>query len=157
MKTYYIYHIPEVKIGCSVNPNRRVKRQGYTDFEILEEHTDIQIASLREKELQKQYFGREDNINSYANSVTNNTYQLTNEDRSKGGKTQGRRNVESGLLKRNAIENVKNGKAKAFFKAGAAKTANTIYTCPYCGRDNLKGNIALGNHKKHCTKNGKTI
>jgi hypothetical protein len=52
---YSIYHIPGVKIGCSKQPEKRVNQQGYSDFEILETHTDIDIASQREIELQKQY------------------------------------------------------------------------------------------------------
>ena len=52
---YYIYHIPSVKIGCSTQPKQRVKRQGYSNFEILEVHTDIDLATKRERELQKQY------------------------------------------------------------------------------------------------------
>jgi hypothetical protein len=38
---YYIYHIKGVKIGCSTQPKIRVKRQGYTEYEILETHNDI--------------------------------------------------------------------------------------------------------------------
>jgi hypothetical protein len=53
---YNIYHIPGVKIGCTRQKvSKRVKQQGYTNFEILETHTDINIASDREIELQKQY------------------------------------------------------------------------------------------------------
>jgi hypothetical protein len=52
---YYIYHIPGVKIGCSMYPKRRVKVQGYTEFEILEQHIDEDVAAKREIELQKQY------------------------------------------------------------------------------------------------------
>ena len=52
---YYIYHIPEVKIGCSMYPKRRVKKQGYTQFEILEQHIDKNIASNREIQLQIEY------------------------------------------------------------------------------------------------------
>lgn len=55
MKTYYIYHIPGVKIGCTSNLERRVKQQTKGDWELLETHTDIDIASQREQELQKQY------------------------------------------------------------------------------------------------------
>ena len=36
-------------------PKRRVKVQGYTEFEILEQHIDENIAANRERELQKQY------------------------------------------------------------------------------------------------------
>jgi len=52
---YYIYHIPGVKIGCTLNPKRRVTQQGYSEFEILEEHVDMQTASERERQLQRKY------------------------------------------------------------------------------------------------------
>lgn len=52
---YYIYHIEGVKIGCSVNPDKRVRAQGYSEYTILEKHSDIDIASKREIELQNDY------------------------------------------------------------------------------------------------------
>jgi hypothetical protein len=52
---YYIYHIPGKKIGCTKNPNSRLRQQNANVYEILETHTDIHIASIREIELQKQY------------------------------------------------------------------------------------------------------
>ena len=52
---YYIYHIPEVKIGCTCQLEKRMKRQGFTEWEILEVHEDIAVASKRELELQQQY------------------------------------------------------------------------------------------------------
>jgi len=52
---YYIYHIPGVKIGCSMHPKKRVKSQGYTDFEILNKSEDKLLASELEIQLQKQY------------------------------------------------------------------------------------------------------
>ena len=57
MKTkYYIYHIPGVKIGVSQKPECRVlKQQGFSEYEILEEHTNAKEVSKREIELQKQY------------------------------------------------------------------------------------------------------
>lgn len=65
MKTYYIYHIPGVKIGCSQNIKKRISHQKFTTYEILEEHSDVYIASKREIELQKQYGYRIDNIPYY--------------------------------------------------------------------------------------------
>ena len=53
--TYYIYHIPGVKIGCTKDLKTRMRVQGFTDWEILEEHTDIYEASNRELELQEEY------------------------------------------------------------------------------------------------------
>ncbi len=55
MKKYYIYHIKGVKIGVSTEPKKRVQRQGYSKYEIIEEHTDIDLVGIREKELQKEY------------------------------------------------------------------------------------------------------
>jgi len=52
---YYIYHIPGVKIGCTKNLKSRINQQTKGKYEILETHTDINIASQRELELQKQY------------------------------------------------------------------------------------------------------
>ena len=52
---YTIYHIEGIKIGCSDNVDFRVKSQGYNDYIILEEHSDIEVASKRERELQKEY------------------------------------------------------------------------------------------------------
>jgi hypothetical protein len=63
---YYIYHIPGVKIGCTANPKLRIQyRQGFKNYEILETHTDVHIASERELELQKQYGYKRDNNLSY--------------------------------------------------------------------------------------------
>ena len=62
MKKYYIYHIKGKKIGVSINPYDRTKRQGCLDFEILEVHTDIDMVSKREMELQKQYGYKVDTI-----------------------------------------------------------------------------------------------
>ena len=59
---YYIYHIEGIKIGCTNNIERRVNQQGFTSYEILEEHIDIFEASNREIELQKKYGYRVDNI-----------------------------------------------------------------------------------------------
>ena len=54
-KTFSIYHIPNVKIGCSDDVERRVSAQGYSDYEILESHSCIFTASDREKKLQQEY------------------------------------------------------------------------------------------------------
>jgi hypothetical protein len=54
-RIYYIYHIPGVKIGCTDDVPRRMADQFAKEWEILETHTDIFIASDREQELQKQW------------------------------------------------------------------------------------------------------
>jgi hypothetical protein len=90
---YYIYHIPGIKIGCTTkHPEERAKQQGYIDYEILEEHFDIYVASDRELELQKKYNYPVDDTPFYK------TYQLTLSGKtSKGGKTSGNKLKELGI------------------------------------------------------------
>jgi hypothetical protein len=59
---YTIYHIPGVKVGCSNDPQERVKKQGFKGYEILERHFDIEVASVRERELQEEYGYPVDNV-----------------------------------------------------------------------------------------------
>jgi hypothetical protein len=65
MKKYYIYHIEGVKIGCSTQPNKRVNNQGYSEYTILETYDDIITASIRERELQKEYGYKVDSSDYY--------------------------------------------------------------------------------------------
>jgi hypothetical protein len=63
---FYIYHIPGIKIGCTNNIHRRIKvSQKFSNYEILEEHTDIFVASDREIKLQRQYGYKVDTIPYY--------------------------------------------------------------------------------------------
>jgi hypothetical protein len=121
---YYIYHIPTVKIGCTEQPPQdRVKAQGYTNYEVLEEHTDVYIASHREIALQKQYGLPVDKVLYYVTlklkydarrlqeiknselhkknakalgryNTENNTPDVNFKNRSKGGKKAGNDNVK---------------------------------------------------------------
>lgn len=53
---YYIYEIPGIKIGCTINPYFRIEiGQKYKEYKILETHQCIYKASDREIELQKEY------------------------------------------------------------------------------------------------------
>ena len=52
---YYIYHISGVKIGCTKHLTRRMREQGFEEYEILETHDDIDVASKREIELQNEF------------------------------------------------------------------------------------------------------
>ena len=63
--TYYIYHIPGKKIGVTHDLNYRVtQQQGYEphEFEILTESEDIDFASDMERQLQKEYGYKVDEI-----------------------------------------------------------------------------------------------
>jgi hypothetical protein len=90
---YYIYHIPNFKwkdgsigkIGCTDELTTRMKRQHASEYEVLETHSDIYIASQREIELQKQYGYPVDN-KPYWEVVKMASFNS----RSKGGKIGGK-------------------------------------------------------------------
>jgi len=150
MKTYYIYHIPGVKIGCSNNPKARVKRQGYSQFEILEEHSDIMIASEREIELQKQYGYQKDNASQLY-------YKQSNRGRL-GAISQirsGINNWQRGLGRKgfvNEKHQIKMSSAGGKANLGISKPSSIIlakalnidWTCPYC----LKTGKGSGNYNR---------
>lgn len=45
---YTIYHVPGIKVGCSIEPDKRVKAQGYDSYEVIEVLFTIEEASERE-------------------------------------------------------------------------------------------------------------
>ena len=97
MKTYYIYHIAGIKIGCTSDLQRRMRKQGFTDWEILEEHTDGWLAGDREIELQKEYGLPVDSVH-YMISVENRV--PSREVSVRGGTTQGNINASNGHFDR---------------------------------------------------------
>ena len=57
-KTYYIYHIPDQKIGMTCNLNKRVEaEQGFKkdEYEVLFSSRDVDKTALMERQLQKFY------------------------------------------------------------------------------------------------------
>jgi hypothetical protein len=97
---YYIYHIKGVKIGVAKNPKKRVAKQGYSEYEILEQHNCKYKVSDREIELQKQY-GYEVDKAPYYISEKNIKYGRTKIDPNHIkllGKIEGKKRVESGHL-----------------------------------------------------------
>ena len=156
MKTYYIYHIPTVKIGCTVTINHRMQEQGFTDWEILEEHTDIYVASNREIELQKEYGLPVDTI-PYWKSIENRRRggriggriskpTLSKEDCSRGGRIGGKTGGK--------INGAKNLTHEGRVKSGR-KEANLIHTCTYCNKTG-KGPTMRRWHFDNC-KHKKTL
>ena len=83
--TYYIYHIPGKKIGVTCDLiNRVTVQQGYApgEYEILEEHNDIDVVSVREIQLQKAFGYKVDrrlykNLKPKTNMRINITEQTT--------------------------------------------------------------------------------
>jgi hypothetical protein len=144
---YYIYHIPNVKIGCTNNIQRRViKQQGYSEFEILEEHEDIDVASKRERELQKQYGYRIDTGYSSINKLnkingarvsakkqwTENRDSLIERSR-KGGKTASIKSSKKVFmcdLDGNILMNFNNRKEAAKYVNGFPSTLKGVINHP---------------------------
>ena len=119
---YYIYHIKGVKIGCSTEPYKRAIKQGYTKYDILETHTDIDVASKREQELQKQYGYRVDTVPysisrkhwaSKAGKIGGNTHSdLRNKRCSELGKKTGKKNALLMIKNRRSYKGEGNHKCK---------------------------------------------
>jgi len=129
---YTIYHIEGVKIGCTkLNPKSRVKQQGYSAFQVLEVHDDIQVASKREIELQIEYGYGRDTSNSYYRTAN----LATPESRSKGGAIGGK---ISGKIT-GPINGKINGK----------KSQSIEYKCPWCFRT-IKGPNYFQWHGDRC-------
>jgi hypothetical protein len=145
---YFIYHVEGIKIGCSTQPEIRVKQQNYSEFKILEEHTDIYVASDREQELQKQYGYRVDEC-PYWKSYEAAIGRRTIEGMRKGGKVMGEYMVKTGLLNKARLKSneVRRGskhsdeaKMKIKFKAMGNSNKPTIAISVFDKMNNLIGN-----------------
>ena len=128
MKTYYIYHIPTIKIGCTSQLNKRMSDQGFTDWEILEEHTDIYVASDREIELQKEY-GLPVDKSPYWSSVENRR-KWSKEDGAKGRAAGASR--LGGLALKGKPKSEKWKAKKPWLKSHESHMIKT--ECPYCSK-----------------------
>ena len=133
---YYIYHIEGIKIGCTMNPNIRPKKQGCPNPIILEEHDDVYIVSDREMQLQKEYGYKVDNTPYWK------TLKIaTKEGRLKGGKKGGEWSIQSGHIKKiqslggKAIAKInrENGKWNEVIKAANMATSIVIEQRDYNG------------------------
>ena len=136
MKTYVIYHIPGVKIGCTTQYPYRCQEQGYEVYEILETHDDGWIAGDRELELQKEY-GYPVDTSHYMISVQNRI--PSTEACSRGGITQGNINKMNGQWER--IQKI--GR-----RLGAAATNSIRKKCTICGYESTPAGIS--HHNKKC-------
>jgi len=98
---FEIYHIKGVKIGCSSQTKRRVKEQMFNNYEILEKHDDIIVASQREIELQKKYGYKVDTTPYYVTYELNKNRRnkLTDKIKTEAGKKAGNKNIETGWIK----------------------------------------------------------
>ena len=74
---YYIYHIEGVKVGCTINPAKRiVVQQGYSDYKILAKTKCIDEASKLEFEWQNK-LGYKNDIRTYKETINNFMIHIT--------------------------------------------------------------------------------
>ena len=168
---YHIYHIKGVKIGCSTDPKRRVRQQGNTEFEILESHTDIDIASQREIELQKEYGYKVDkNGQKYSNQFSimgkkangkGNKVMLENkigifgtdiEQRKQWALKASRVGVSISADKRRGVKLTDEVKEKMSKNSNCHKLKLLKYKCEHCGKEMNIGNYYKW-HADKCKKN----
>ena len=96
MEEFTIYHIPGIKIGVTSNLIRRMKDQGFTEWEVLEVHTDVYEVSDREQELQRQYGLRVDTVPYHIIYFRNRSEQQSNKLSAAGmGNTRNLGNIHS--------------------------------------------------------------
>ena len=150
--TYYIYHIPGEKIGCTTDLVKRMKNQGFTNWEILwQEEGDYEfgwIAGEKEIELQKQYGLPVDTIN-YQQSRMNRLIGC-----SLGGSIGGQKNVESGHLEsvRDINKFIETGK-----KNGKLSRTFTMEEAEEIRKEYAIGKISQYNLAKKYNSNHNTI
>ena len=127
---YTIYEIPGVKIGCTVDLKTRMRRQGFTEWVVLEEHTDPQIAGDRELELQKQKGYRVDD-NHYLHMVGNAHMASAASHSKRTKKQQFQISKKAGSIGGTSTA----ASPKATYKQKAK--------CPHCNFSSNPGNVAL--------------
>lgn len=148
---YYIYHVPsKCKIGCSVDPDARIK-QKYGEllpYEVIEIHIDINIASSRELKLQKMYEYKVDYV-SYVK--TKESHRLRAIAGGKAGGIAKKRLVDLDLHRRLIEASVVNGKnvGSNYGSMGAIISNNKEHTCPTCGKVG-KANVMQRWHFNRC-------
>ena len=131
MAKYKIYHIPGVKIGVSVTPKSRVKAQGYSNYDIIEQYDCIAKVSDREIELQKQYGYKVDTVR-YEDFMKNRN--------TKGGYTEANR---KGLSEKYWGTDEHRDTASKVGKVTQIYLRDTK-VCDVCGTE-----VDLGNYAKH--------
>ena len=135
---YYIYHIPGVKVGCTKNYPERPKSQSNI-YELLETHTNINIANKREMELSIEYGYGWNPSHSYIRMTK--LAKLTFENCSAGG-----------------ASTYNSGKLKNIQKLSHTQTApcNKKIKCPHCDKEGQK--LAMKRwHFNNCKQKASTV
>lgn len=141
--TYYIYHIEGNKIGCTTDLEKRMRDQGFTEWEILwQEDGDYDhgwIAGDKELELQKQYSYRVDDCH----------YQVSRENRRRA--TIAAHKPEAKAKRSNSMLGNNNGKGSI----GIPKPGTSQYMKGRPKSEEHKEKIRLANTGKTLTKETK--
>ena len=160
--TYYIYHIPGIKIGCTTEIEKRMKDQGFTNWEILwQQEGDFDFgwtAGDKEIELQRQY----------GLPVDKSNYQISRMHRQRMGISGGH---TTGIIKKNGgfhqskIQSELSKRRKSFGpgyifsveeRSKAHNHANSFKNkrikCEHCNQDQTTGNYARW-HGDKCKQN----
>lgn len=151
---FYIYHIPGVKIGCTQNYPQRCIDQGFDNYELLETHNDIEVASDRELELQEQYgysIDRHRYVEMTVRGRRGAISQLRSGTHNFIGQTysKGCTSLEHQYAFASAGGKANKGKPKEYAKQ-LAKDLNTEWTCEVCGKSGRgRGNYVRYHKNKH--------
>jgi hypothetical protein len=124
--TYYIYHIPGVKYGCTTEPKTRYKDRDITDL-VIESYDEIEVADKREREL--------NDAAGYKHQ--HESYIVARAKRLKGGINGGKITGRQNLKKVNLSEAGKKGGLVSGHKYGAingTRSCKKEYICPACGK-----------------------
>jgi hypothetical protein len=148
---YYIYHIKGVKFGCSVEPENRVKAQGFTDYSIHETHTDIYLASDREQELNREYGYPVDDVPYYIS--VQNRRKWTQEDSEKGGEANKLSGWMSTLGKSGASGKMQFIEGRGMFGMSDEKKIDARHRGGTTSGNNAKES---GQFNKYCSEGGKS-
>ena len=149
---YYIYHIVGIKFGCTNNLKRRAreskKRYGEASLEVVDEFEDIEEASKREIELNKQYKTKDrkpysDMITmregiTYHHGEHHHNYQMD----VKGAKNPNYGNKWTDEQKKNLSSKNSNPSESTREKMSEAWKKKEKIKCPHCGKESInKGNM----------------
>jgi hypothetical protein len=129
----YVYRSGLIgKIGCSNNISGRLTKYNSNqlkDYEILEEHTDIYLASDREQQLQKENGYRVDRVPYHK------TFNIAQPAGLKGGKSA----IDTGQL-------------DTARKTAHDKCNHSKYICPYCNKEGQYRAMKRW-HGENCSQN----
>jgi hypothetical protein len=132
---YKIIHLIGIKIECITDVIKYLDEYGHPNYEILEEHSNIYIASRREIDLQNQY--------GYINAKKSFFYNLF-----WGEEGQRIKHYLDGTCKTSDYRLNKYSKENKLLSRGGTRSCAIVNECPKCGKK-VKG-PAYYRHIRKC-------